>query len=399
MLCLSLALLCLVRAWRPEGRVTDALLAGLSVTVASMLRYEAWLLLPFLSVPLMRRPKHAAVFVAVALMHPVFWMIGNALAYDDPLYALSTISSWRVEIMGHVPVVGILPGAGRLWRFIGETAVGLTLPASLLIAAGVIRSLFKRRVQAIWLIPSLGLFLVFAASAFQDSLVVQFRYTTTFGLLLIPYVASSLEWLRIDNWSAGRSRVAAAVLVASMGVFTVEPFWESLPVARHLVFRAAPSDLDKKSARELQGMIERAALPRTDRALILDFVGFTVTPGIALQSKLHPRQICKTSGQTNVPLTSAQLEAFLTANRSGVLVTRPSSKLTAHLKLDSEQAGTLAGIPVRLKAVGTMRWESENPARQFGAVTVSQYAVVGSPGTAAKAPSLCPNTCPISFCE
>ena len=82
---MGLGLIGLVRAWRPDGRYSQALLAGLAVTLASMLRYEAWLLLPFLLIPFAKRPKLAAAFLATAMIHPVIWMIGNAIELGNPL--------------------------------------------------------------------------------------------------------------------------------------------------------------------------------------------------------------------------------------------------------------------------------------------------------------------------
>ncbi len=399
MLLLGLGLIYLVRAWRPEGRIADAVLAGLAITFASMIRYEAWMLMPFLAVPLLRRPKRAAIFIAVALLHPIFWMTGNALAYGDPFYAFSTTSSWRSDVMGYQPVVELLPGVGRIIEFIGKTVVGLTLPASILISTGVVRSLLKHRVEAIWLIPPFGLFVLFAYFAYQGDIPMKFGYTTTFGLLLIPFVACSLDWFGIENWSLARCRAGAVVLVASIAVFTVQPLWESWSITRHLAFEATPRGLDDGSARELQRMIERAGLQRTGDALVLEFVGFTVTPKIALETKLHPQSICKTPGQTNVPLTSEELQAFLLANRSGVLVTHSSGKLTAHLKLESQRAGTLAGVPLKLAPVGSIQWNSDSPERQYGAVTVARYVVTDSSRIASSAPLSCTMACPISFCD
>lgn len=138
-----------------------------------MIRFEAWMLLPFLSVLLIRQPKRAAVFLAVALIHPAFWMIGNALAYGDPLFGFAAITSWRVEVTGRQPVADFSWMAQRIWQLLEMTAIGLTVPVCLLITAGVIRSLLNRRVEAVWLIPPFGLFLLFAAAAAQGSLLMR----------------------------------------------------------------------------------------------------------------------------------------------------------------------------------------------------------------------------------
>lgn len=398
MLFLGLALLYLTRAWRPEGSIRDAALAGLAMTFASMLRYEAWVLLPFLAVLLLRHPKRAAAFTAVALLHPVFWMIGNEIAYGDALRGLTATAKWRLEVLGHEPNLGLAPSARRLWRFILMTALGLTLPVSLLIAAGVIRTIVGRRAEAAWLIPSLGLSLTFAWAAIQDTLFIKPAFTTTFGFLLIPFAAAFIEGLAVDRWSQARSVLAATVLVASILLFAAEPLTKSQPVGRRVGTHAAPHIDDKDSARELLEVIRRAGLQRPEDALILDFVGNHVTPYIAWQTRLHPRQICRPRGEASVPLSIDELAAFLAGNRSGVLVTRPSSKLSAHLEPATDGVGTLAGVPVRLAPVGSVQWQSVSSLRRFGTLTISRYEVLGHSGPNSGSATACSSSCPIMLC-
>ncbi len=398
MLSLGLALLYLTRACRPEGSIQDAALAGLAMTLASMLRYEAWVLLPFLAVLLLRHPRRAAAFTSIALIHPVFWMIGNEIAYGDALRGLTATAKWRLEVLGHEPNLGFAPSARRLWRFVRMTALGLTLPVSLLIAAGVIRVLVHRRAESAWLIPPLGLFLTFVWAAVQDTLFIKPAFTTTFGFLLIPFAAVSLEVIAVHSWSRARSTLAGAVLVASILLFAAEPLMKSQPVGRRLGTHAAPHIDDEDSAGELLDVIRQAGLRHPDDALILDFVGNHVTPYIAWQTRLHPWQICRPRGEANVPLRTDELAAFLAGNRSGVLVTRPSSKLSAHLKLAADGKGILGGVPVRLVPVGSMEWQSESALRRFGTLTISRYEVVGDSGTSSSAATACSSSCPIMLC-
>ncbi len=53
---LATCVLFLARARGPSGRALDALIAGLSLTLACMLRAEGWMLIPFLAVLLWRNP-------------------------------------------------------------------------------------------------------------------------------------------------------------------------------------------------------------------------------------------------------------------------------------------------------------------------------------------------------
>lgn len=398
MLLLGLALLWLTRAWRPEGSILDAALAGLALTLASMLRYEAWVLLPFLTVLLLRHPKRAAAFSAAALIHPIFWMIGNEIAYGDALRGLTATAKWRLEVLGHEPDLGFVPSARRIWRFVRLTVRGLTVPVSLLIGAGLIRALIRRRAEAVWLIPPLGLFLTFVWAAIQDTLFMKPAFTTTFGFLLIPFAAAFVEGFAIDTWNQSRSILAGAVLVVSVLLIAAEPLMRPQPVGRRSGTHAAPHIDDEDSARALLDAIRRVGLRGPGDALILDFVGNHVTPYIAWQTRLHPRQICRPRAEANAPLSTDDLAAFLADNRFGVIVTRPSGKLSAHMKLAADGEGRLAGVQVRLVPVGSVQWQSVSSLRRYGKLVISRYEVLGGAGARSSTQAACSTSCPIMLC-
>lgn len=397
LLFLGLGLIFLARAWRPGGRMTDAVLAGLAVTVGSAIRYEAWLLLPFLGVLLIGKPKLMFVFVGMAMMHPVFWMVGNWLAYGNPLHSLLATSTWLQDMMGIQRDPSTLASIGRVWRFIEKTAVELTVPVSLLVAVGAMRTIQKRRVEAVWLIPPLGLFLIFAVAAFKGTMSMKSGYTTTFGMLLIPFVAASLDWLGIERWNRVRVAAAVTVLLAAIGVFMLGPLMNSVPFGTRLHAHAVPSLPDEKYVRDLQALIDRADLRRSGDALISDFFGLLTTPYVAWQTKLHPHQICRAPSIAAESLDPAHLEAFLRANPSGVLITAAASELRSQLALDSDESGTLAGVPLRLEPVGSVLWDSQLRGRNFGVLTVSRYEAQVARGETGATPP-CSHSCPISHC-
>ncbi len=399
MLFFGLGLLGLVQAWRPDGRISHALLAGLAITLASMLRYEAWLLLPFLTLLLVKKPKLAAAFLITAMIHPVIWMIGSALAYGNPLHSLLATATWTQDILARELDTRLVPGLGRIARLAGRTAVELTIPIAVLMAVGAYRCLRQKRIESVWLIPPLALFLIFAVSAFRDTMTIKSGYTTTIGLLLIPFIACAFEWLNLERWSRARCAAAATALLAAMGVFMLEPAMNRLPGGSRLSSNPVPTIPDEDNVRQLRALIDRAELKRGSDGYIADFFGLLTTPYVAWQTRLHPGNICRTPGAANRSLSSEQLEVFLLANRSGVLVTRPDSRLTAHLELESDRAGTLAGIPLRLEPIGTMDWKSRDPARNFGTMTVSRYRVIGMDHVPAREPIPCTNSCPISLCR
>jgi len=398
---LGLAMIGLVRAWRPDGRLSHAAFAGIAATLASALRYEAWLLLPFLVLVLLigRKPKHAAVFLAIAMIHPLIWMTGHAIAFGNPLHSLMTTATWLEDVMGRAPDTSLLPGIGRIIRLVGRTAAEMTIPVSLLLAAGIVRCLRQKRLESVWLIPPVGLLLIFAISLFRNTMIPKSGYTTTFGLLLIPFIACALEWMGVARWSRARGLASALVLFVVMATFMVPPVTRRLPASSWLDANPVPSIPDEASMRELQSLIERAGLRREQDGLISDFFGHLPTPYVAWQTRLHPNQICRAPGGQNVPLTAEQIEIFLTNNRSGVIVTLPGGRIADQLKLGADGSGTLAGIPVRLDPVGKLDWVSKDRDSQFGTLSVARYEVVGGDKIAARPRLTCTAACSTSFCR
>lgn len=399
MLFFGLGLIGLVRAWRPDGRLSHAVFAGFMVTLASMLRYEAWMLLPFLTLLLVHRPKLAAAFVATAIFHPVFWMIGNYLESGNPLYSIMATSTWVEDATAHAPDTQLVPGLGRVARLIGNTAVEMTLPAALLVAAGVILSLRRRRVESVWLLPALALFGMMAVFTFRDSMPVKMSYSTTFGLLLFPFVALPLERLGIERWSRTRCLAAAGMLFLAMSFFMFGPVIERLPGGRKVSANPVPTFPDESNARRLQSLLEESGLEPGQDALILDYIGSRTTVYVAWQTRLHPEMICRAPGAANWHVPPERIRDFLRAHHSGVLVTRPGGRITARLTLASANEGVLAGIPLRLQPIGSMDWESDIGARDFGLVTVSRYEVAGAHDIVPLDPSACHVSCPVTMCR
>src|SRR6266540_2099251 len=97
---LLLAMIGLARARGEAGAWRHAAAGGIALTLASMLRYEAWMLLPLLALPLRRRPRLMLIFAACALAHPVLWTIGNWLHSGDPFYGFTAAARWELESMG-----------------------------------------------------------------------------------------------------------------------------------------------------------------------------------------------------------------------------------------------------------------------------------------------------------
>jgi hypothetical protein len=398
LLSFGIGLVALVRAWRPDGQIRHAVVAGLAITVAAMLRYEAWILLPFLTLLLIRHPRRAAAFLATAMIHPVIWMIGNYLEFGNPLFSLTATSSWVEDETAHAPETALIPGLVRVARLVARTGAELTLPVALLVSAGVIETLRTRRAESAWLVLPTALFVVFAFFTYRSSMPAKLSYSTTFGLLLIPFVAAALERLGIERWSRARCMAGAGALLVAMCVFMSGPLIERLPGGSSISATAVPTMADEASVRRLQGLLKEAGLtPGTD-ALISDNFGSRSTVYVALQTRLHPESICRDPTVASWHVPSDEIRSFLSKNRSGVLITHSSGRISAHLTRESEYSGTMSGIPLRLSPIGSALWNSDHSDRQYGSVSVIRYQVAGMPEPAPAGPE-CSRNCPLTLCR
>ncbi len=372
---LGLGLLFIVRATRPGGTVRDALLAGIAIGLASMLRFESWFILPFLALAVVRRPKLLIAFLVPALIHPAIWMIGNAITYHDPLYNFVWASNWERNDMGQGKLVSISSALSRLWGFIHTTQNGLGPPLTLLVIAGVVWCVWRRRKEAIWLVPPLVLLAMLVAAAGRGSLVVKWEYTSTLGLMLIPFAACILEAIGIEAWPRRRFVAATVGLVAAILLFTVEPIWQAVPHGGALLSRMIPAFPNIREAREVLALVQRGRSSGHD-ALLSDFYGWQPTYYVGLYTKLYPARISIVNGAPNDPPDLESVAGFLGTYRQGVLIARDQGKLGSLLQTNPDQTVRLGETLLHLEPIGTLQWPPANGV-SGQVVRVARYSVVG----------------------
>ena len=128
------------------GRRTDKLLllvlAGLSVTLAAGIRYEAWVIIAALNAILLfrREFKRFAVFLVASGAFPIFWMAYEWITLGNPLFAPTLNYSWVANDLSFY-------GTPLLYRValpIGVTVIALT-PLAILGLVVSVRQIRQRR--------------------------------------------------------------------------------------------------------------------------------------------------------------------------------------------------------------------------------------------------------------
>jgi hypothetical protein len=396
---LALGLWLLARASGEGGRVSDALLAGFSLTLACMIRYESWVLLPFLAALLWPHWRRMAAFLAAALLHPVIWMIGSALAYGNPLYSFVWTSSFNRDLMGQKRNWDLSMAAHKIWDLALVTERGLSLPLSVLIGLGALWCLRHRLRCAYWLIPPLVAFGVLAAGEVRGSLWLQPAYTLTIGVLIVPFVAAGFEWWKVEQWPAARFIGATAALLGAVALSTIAPLWAVIPHGGWIFSAAAGTFTEDKNTNQILALIN-GGHPIGDGALVTDFLGWQPTGYLTARTKVRPENVCTPNG-TPVPMDIPALQLFLLRHPQGTIVTREGGKLTGLLKMSSADTASLADVILKLSPIGTVKWPGTEDAPEVGpgSIGVAHYAVVKAPESPTKAKPACDAPCPISFCS
>ena len=322
------------------GRVLSA---GLALTLACMLRYEGWAAIPLLAWMLRRRPAHLALFVAAALVFPIVWMIGNRIEHGDALYGVHTAARWQIEVEGYNDGLTMMRRVKRFVYYPAALVLGLGPPLALAAGAALWVGV-RRRVSMPWVLPFVGLLVLFLVQAVRGELLLRGRYSIVLGTLLLPCVglfhAAYVERHRRRRWIA-IAVLAAMIPCSFLGARLAPRFLDSIfPNDIQAVPRA------DAVTRDLASTVRRH-LDRDRDAFIADFIGWRRSYGIAHATRLHPDRIWVAPGERGATIEAAELVALVERYPTGVLLLQDGSALAQALEPGS--GGALAAIAARLE--------------------------------------------------
>ncbi|NEQ55313.1 MAG: DUF2079 domain-containing protein [Leptolyngbya sp. SIO3F4] len=295
LLAASLPFLSYARA--KNGTIWQAALAGLFISLAAGIRYEGWVIIPFMAVILWRYPKRLLVFGAVAMIVPALWMIGCLVTHGDPLYSFNYQSHDTAATLSNRGGISLLKRFVRLIFFPGVLGFGLSFPVLGLSLWGIFVALRKKSSQLIWLVPFLGLFLILSYKSVEGTMNLQPRYAIPIGMLLMPFMVLGLE--QIPNKK--RKLVTVAVLVLMLPFSYVlhlfRPVLNLLLSDTSMVKRESPASLIEAVPRlspttlTFAKQINQALNYDTDRLIMLGY-GDDVTYLTVHAVKLTLDRVC-----------------------------------------------------------------------------------------------------------
>jgi hypothetical protein len=330
----SMVFLSLAR--KAEGAWHHAMAAGLFLTLAGMLRYEAWMLIPLFALVLWGKWQFAAIFTAASMIFPTVWMAASTIEYGHPLHSMMWSTNWELKHMGRSE-----KETGELLRqgiyYLLNTARGLTLLIALACVAGASIALVKRHRSAIWIVPLVGLVLLMEFAILRGSLVPKLSYTVTLGTLLIPLSAAFYETIGLGRMSLRRAGTVSALLVFSVILFSCEACWGKFTHPRLFGLSPIPRFENQETVLQVSDAVADH-LTSEEEGLILDFFGWGTAAYIALMTRLPADQIYSATGAPNREIDLARVSNIVVRFPSGVLVITEGSRLAGVMEFSANEA-------------------------------------------------------------
>ena len=223
------------RAWE-EGTMRPLFWAAFFLNLACATRYDAWLLMPLLTVLLALGDKdrlaaltRAVIFGFLCLPFPAVWLQGNEVAMGSALYPVHFIDqfhkTWAASAVGSMGQVGF-----RLENLFFWPAIALLTLSPLVAVYGMVGMVSAwRKVREnrwlVWVALVPTAYFTFRAVVLADFVPLG-RFTVNQIALLLPFVAAGFvamasKWSQPMKW--GLVGVSALVAVATplwLGLFT-----------------------------------------------------------------------------------------------------------------------------------------------------------------------------------
>jgi hypothetical protein len=372
---LLLGLIAVARARREDGSWRQAAAGGVALTLAAMLRYEAWPLIPLLAALLWRKPKLLILFGACALIHPVIWMVGNWRCYGDPLFSMTAASRFERVAMGREQrdrwalMLQALSYPGMVLR-------GMGLLVGIISVAGAVLALVRRQPSRVWLLPLAGLLGLLCLSVARGSLVPKLNYTEGAGMLLFPFSALVYDRLGVARWRAASFGLVTLGILLSSAVFSCKTCLARVGLGL-LGSSPIPRIENQELALQLLPIIA-ASLPDAGAGLISDNIGAGTTSQVALRTYLPRGQMYLVCVPADRPSDFEYLSTFIDRHPRGVLIALSGSLLSETLRIaPGSTSATIGRIGVALEPVQSVRW----PGTGGRELTIFRYAAPRRPTT------------------
>lgn len=315
--------------------------AGLLMTIAAGMRYEAWLLMALFSCIIWWNSSFlkGTAFAAFALLFPMYWMVGNYIAHDDFLYGVSAASIWNQQLEGNNEYIDNAIRLQRILFFPWSLFLGLTPPILLVILSGLVKNSRKlTRLQLSFLLVFTVVLGTYIFKAYNGTLFLQHRFSSLLIVLLVPFVGTF-------KLAAFPQRQRLLALFATLAI-PCSFFVYQLPVDRlfgfsytvstaleKLIVETGPSSEAVPRLRHKEVSSFNALIKCNSKPLILDYFNWETHAYLGEISPLGYAKTFMTNGAKNEIFDTDELSNFFSQNTEGYLITGLEQKLFSTLTI------------------------------------------------------------------
>lgn len=323
---------------RLQQKTKYAIYAGLSITIAGGIRYEAWEVMGlfFIVLVLFKQWKMLIPFGLTALIFPVYWMIGNQIQNNDFLYSFHYGTNWIDNIAGYNDNLTKAEYVKRLLFFPISWGLMLTPFITIILIITFFKKLFTKKISRrilIWLIPFLGVLFTYMYSAYKGTLYTQHRFTITLVLFSVPFFAIYFE----NEKHLKLKKVISYSLIALM--IPLSFYWQKIPFNKlskisytlsYVLENSIKDDeaiplINDESTEAISSSINYQLTEK--KGLVLDFVGWDKTYYIALNSRASYKNIFLIEGTLNGKVYVDVLNNFIKEHPEGLIMIKAYSEL------------------------------------------------------------------------
>ncbi|MBL4754092.1 MAG: glycosyltransferase family 39 protein [Flavobacteriales bacterium] len=296
-----------------EKSFTYAAFAGLAISFAAGIRYEAWLLMMvyWLIIILKKEWLQSFIYGGIAVIFPVIWLITNWMETGDPMFGINGNYTWTLDIMQNNDSLNWESHLRRIWFFPFSLMIALGPPAAFITLKMIISSYKEEKSAAIWSIPFWIVFAFMIYNCYRGVLLIQHRFVGTLVVLALPFTA-----LYFAELTVRKKRIAVVFGIITLGLTFIYNTDGVTPLPR-----LKNQDIVK---------IAQITNNQTDEesSLILDFIGWDKTYFIALNSGQPKRNITIAEGTKNKALMLNNIKNNLERFDQGIILLEHQSKLS-----------------------------------------------------------------------
>jgi hypothetical protein len=337
---LILALFLISQGRRHPASLKYPVLAGLSLTLAGMLRYEGWFLIPMLALLLWKTPRRMVLFVCVASFLPILWLLMDYLQSGAPFYTLNRITQAFRAGEGYGDPIGFRRRVYTILYYPLAIPIGMNLLVAIASVIGLLDSFFHKRLNRVWAIPLIGYFLMLEIPMIVSRMPIAAKYTIDIGMMLLPFSALVVERL-IRRGT--KYKIMVGMVIALMIPFSF--LTSILPYPISLVFQDEMKAIPLRSpvVDAISRVVNTHVDPQHD-GLICDYIGWAGTYSVLLFSGVPLERTYGIEGHKYFVMDTTKLSDFLKRNPTGILVLKPGSQLDKVLVPLSETRLGVSGL-------------------------------------------------------